>query len=364
MASIHAQRIAQRSGMSFETIKRTADTLRERGLLQESAGQRPNQPLGVDVGEAAVLQPSNRLSGERILVTGASGFIGSHLCRRLCKAGAEVHAISRTKHSKNANGLRWWQGDLAELKTVQKLLATIKPDLIFHLASLVAGARDMDLVMPMLRSNFLSTLNLLTVAAGLGCRRFILTGSQDEPEIGDPEAVPCSPYAAAKWASSAYGRMFHTLYQLPVVMLRVFMVYGPAQQDLRKLIPYVTLSLLRGEAPKLSSGQRQVDWIYVEDVVEGLLAAAQAVGVEGKMIDIGSGTLVSVRNVVEQLVHLINSQIEPLFGAIADRPLEQVRIADLIESHTLIGWQPTIPLGEGLRRTVEWYAGQLRTGMF
>ena len=310
------------------------------------------------------MQSSNRLSGEKVVVTGASGFIGMHLCRRLCKAGAEVHAISRTKHPKNADGLRWWQGDLAELETVQELLATIKPGLIFHLASLVAGARDLDLVIPMLRNNFLTTLNLLTVATDLGCRRLILAGSLEEPEIEDPEAIPCSPYAAAKWASSAYARMFHALYQLPVIMVRIFMVYGPAQQDLRKLIPYVILSLLRGEAPKLSSGQRQVDWIFVEDVVEGFLATAQATGVEGKTIDIGSGTLVSIRTLVEQLVRLINPQIEPLFGAIAERPLERVRMADLMRSHTLIGWKPTTPLEEGLKRTVDWYAGQVRAGTF
>jgi UDP-glucose 4-epimerase len=308
------------------------------------------------------MQSSNRLSGEKVLITGASGFIGSHLCRRLRKVGAEVHAISRTKRAKNADGLRWWQGDLAELKTVQELLATIKPGLIFHLASFVAGARDVSLVIPMLRNNFLTTLNLLTAATDLGCRRLILAGSQEEPEIGDPEAVPCSPYAAAKWASSAYARMFHALYQLPVIMMRIFMVYGPAQQDLRKLIPYVILSLLRGEAPKLSSGQRQVDWIYVEDVVEGFLTTAQALGVEGKTIDIGSGTLVSIRTLVEQLVRLINPQVEPIFGAIAERPLEQVRVADLMKSHALIGWKPTTPLEEGLRRTADWYTGQLRAG--
>jgi UDP-glucose 4-epimerase len=314
------------------------------------------------MGEVAAMLSSSQLVGERILVTGASGFIGSHLCRRLSEAGAEVHAISRTKHSTNADGICWWQGDLAELETVQELLAITKPGLIFHLASLVAGARDVKLVMPMLRSNFLSTLNLLTVASGFGCRRLILTGSQEEPEVGDPEAIPSSPYAAAKWTSSAYARMFHALYQLPVIVMRVFMVYGPAQRDLHKLIPYVTLSLLRGEVPKLSSGHRQVDWIYVEDVVEGLLAASQTIGMEGKTIDIGSGMLVSIRNIVEQLIRLINPQIEPLFGAIADRPLEQVRVADLMRTQALLEWKPTIMLDEGLRRTVEWYTGQLQAG--
>jgi len=301
-----------------------------------------------------------RLPGQKILVTGASGFIGSHLCRRLCRGGMEVHAISRTKPANPEKGVHWWHGDLAEIATVQDLLAAVKPEVIFHLAGHVVGARDLDAVMSTFRSNLMSTVNLLTVAGQIGCRRIVITGSLEEPEQGDPEAVPSSPYAAAKWAGSAYARMFHALYKLPVVILRVFMVYGPAQRDLRKLIPYVILSLLRGEAPKLTSGQRPVDWIYVEDVVEGLLAAAQAADVDGRTIDIGSGELVPIRTVVEQLVRLIDPQLKPLFGALPERPLEQVRVANIARAHAMMGWKPITPLEEGLKHTVEWYKRRLK----
>jgi nucleoside-diphosphate-sugar epimerase len=101
---------------------------------------------------------------------------------------------------------------------------------------------------------------------------------------GDAETYleRCSPYAAAKFAASAYGRMFHALYHTPVTILRLFMVYGPGQQDLRKLVPYVTLALLKGEMPRVSSGVREVDRIYVDDVAAGYLAAATATGVEGE----------------------------------------------------------------------------------
>jgi UDP-glucose 4-epimerase len=305
---------------------------------------------------------SSQFLNQKILVTGASGFIGFHLCRRLCGLGAEVHGTSRTKSSGNENGIQWWQGDLAEADMVRKLLATVRPDVIFHLASYVSGTRDLDAVIPMLQSNLVSTVNLLTIASDVGCRRILLTGSLEEPELGDLQPVPCSPYAAAKWAANAFARMFHALYCLPVVMLRVFMVYGPAQRDLHKLIPYVTLSLLRGEAPKLSSGNREVDWIYVEDVVDGFLAAAQAANIEGQTIDIGSGAMVLVRAVVEHLVRLINPQIEPLFNALPDRPFEQVRVADCAKSYAQIGWSPETALEEGLRRTVHWYERRLREG--
>lgn len=305
----------------------------------------------------------SQFPGQKVLVTGASGFIGSHLCGQLCGSGLEVHAISRTERSNGESGPRWWRGDLLEIEAVRNLLHTIKPDVIFHLASHVAGARELDLVQPTFQNNLLNTVNLLTVACEMGCRRIVLSGSLEEPDEGDPKAVPSSPYAVAKWAGSAYARMFHALYQLPVVILRLFMVYGPAQQDLRKLIPYVTLSLLRGETPKLSNGQRMVDWVYVDDAVTGFLAAARAAKVEGTTIDVGSGELVSVRTVVEHLVRLVNPKIVPIFGALPERPFEQIRVADTKRSQAMMGWVPTISLEEGLRRTVDWYKRRVRDGI-
>jgi nucleoside-diphosphate-sugar epimerase len=240
---------------------------------------------------------------------------------------------------------------------VQRLLHVIKPDVIFHLSGQVTAAPDLQLVLPTLHSLLVSTVNLLTVATDIGCRRIVLAGSLTEPEPGHTDAAPGSPYAAAKWASSTYGRMFHALYRTPVVITRPFMTYGP-RQDRRKFIPYIMLSLLQGEAPKLSSGQWQTDWIYVDDVVDGLLAAAQVPDVEGCAIDLGSGTLVSMRAVVQHIVDLVGSRAEPLFGALPDRPLEPVRIADTASAYALMGWKPTTPLEEGLKRTLDWYKRQ------
>ena len=297
------------------------------------------------------------LSNSTVLVTGASGFIGSHLCQRLLHESCEVHAISRER-SGQQDEVFWWRGDLAESETVHNMLSRIRPDVVFHLAGCVHGARDPQYVLPMFQSNLMSTVNLLAALSEMGCHRIVLTGSLEEPDPIDLQAIPCSPYAAAKWASGAYARMFHALYQLPVVLLRVFMVYGPAQRDVNKLIPYTIRTLLRQEAPKLSSGQRRVDWIYVEDVVEACLAAAQADGINGQTIDVGSGALVPIRTIVEHLVHLINPRIEPLFGALPDRPLEPVRMADSVRSQAMLGWRPQTALDAGLEQTVAWYAAQ------
>jgi len=302
--------------------------------------------------------------GDKVLVTGASGFIGSHLCQRLASLGSEIHAISRSNFTGELPDYSWLQADLIDFARVHALLCDIKPQVIFHLASHVMGSRDREAVLPTFHSNLMSTVNLLTAASEVGCRRFILAGSLEEPDAGTPEAIPSSPYAVAKWASSAYTRMFHALYQLPTVILRIFMVYGPAQRDILKVIPYTALSLLRGEEPKLTSGQRQIDWIYVDDVVDGLIAAAQASGIEGRTLDIGSGALVSIRAVVQHLVHLIDPQAKLHFGAVPERPLEQVRVADIAKTYSQLGWQPTTSLQAGLQRTVAWYAERLQDGAF
>jgi UDP-glucose 4-epimerase len=300
--------------------------------------------------------------GQRVLVSGASGFIGSHLCERLVESGAEVHGVSRTGGQSEESGIHWWQADLAETALVRELFESIGPDTVVHLASHVVGGASADLVLPTFRSNLLTTVNILTASVEFPCRRIVLAGTMMEPDHDDPQAIAASPYAVAKWAGGAYARMFHALHGVPVVNLRLFMVYGPGQRDLKKLIPYTILSLLRGESPRLASGGWDVDWVYVDDVVEAFLAAAQVDGIEGRTLDVGSGELVSTRGVVERLSRLIGSETEPTFGALEDRPGELPRAADVKRSLEGMGWRPSISLDEGLRRTIAWYQERVVAG--
>jgi nucleoside-diphosphate-sugar epimerase len=300
---------------------------------------------------------TNSLSGQRLLVTGGTGFIGSQVCRRAVELGATVHSCSRGR-GRLSDDVRWERADLAEESAVRDLFRRLRPDLVLHLASEMSGARDRRLVVPTLRANLLATVNVMLACADAGCRRLVLAGSMEEPDLGDADAVPQSPYAASKWASLAYARLFRALYELPVVHLRVFMVYGPGQRDLRKLVPYVITSLLRGSAPRLTSGARPVDWIYVEDVVDAFLRAATAPGVDGESLDIGSGDLVTVRTVAGRLRELVGAEVQPEFGAIADRRLERVRAADPALAAEAIGWRPLTTLEEGLKRTVEHYRSE------
>lgn len=295
------------------------------------------------------------LEGQTVLITGASGFIGAALSRRLRSLGAVVHGVSRQPRNNGDGCDYWWRSNLAEIDDARRLMTAARPAVIFHLASHVTGARDVSVVPVTLRDNLVSAVHLLAAATETGCRRILLAGSLEEPDPESGWPVPASPYAAAKFAASAYARMFHALYRTPVVLLRLFMVYGPGQVDEKKLVPYVIRALLEGRAPELSSGRRQVDWVYVDDVVEGCLAAAQADSVDGETLDIGSGVLVPVRELVEQLVAQIGTDVPPRFAALPDRPFEQERVADVARTRARIGWRPRVDLMEGLARTVAWY---------
>jgi UDP-glucose 4-epimerase len=298
----------------------------------------------------------NDLNGSRVLVTGASGFIGQHLCQALIAHGAQVRGVSRDEQA-DREGLSWSRLDVADHKGLAGVFSDFRPDFVFHLASEVTGARDRAVVLPTFKSNLISTVNLLDLSAGHGCRRVVLAGSLEEPEA--PGSPPASPYAAAKAASSLYAALFHSLYGTPVVTACLFMVYGPGQRDTTKLIPYLIRTLLRHEVPRLSSGTRPVDWIYVSDVVDGLLRCATAAGVEGRTVELGSGQLVTIRELAESLGALIAPEVRLGFGELPDRPFERVRAANVKETGNLIVWQPRTMLAEGLQKTIEYYREQI-----
>jgi UDP-glucose 4-epimerase len=295
------------------------------------------------------------LSGRTALVTGATGFIGRALVRRLRDAGATVHCVSRRHQPAAGPWVRWWQADLADAADVRRLFAGVKPDLVFHLAGLTSAARGLEGVLPILHANLVPTVNILVAASQYPVGRLLLAGSLEEPLPGGTWPVASSPYAASKLAAAAYMRMCHALYGAPAVWLRVFMVYGPHQSDLHKLVPHVTCSLLRGEVPALSSGRRPIDWIYVDDVADAFLAAAVAEGVEGETLDVGSGRLVTVREVAERLAQIIDPRLPPSFGSVPERRLEQTCVADVDRTVARLGFRAHTSLDVGLRKTVEWY---------
>lgn len=299
--------------------------------------------------------------GHKVLITGGSGFLGSYLCRRLIRLGAEVHATSRSHRASERGGPIWWHSDLSSIHHVRKLLTELRPTVVYHLAGAAGAKPDLELVLPAIEGLLISAVNVLVAGTEAGCRRIVMTGSLTEPIRGEHPPTPSSPYAAAKWASSAYARMFYSLYGTPCVVLTPFMTFGPAQ-DPNKIIPSVVLSLLRQQAPQLSSGLWEVDWIFVEDVIDAFITAAMAPEIEGECLDLGTGTKRTVRSVVEQIALLMKTATAPLFGILPDRPMEPVRSADTELTYQRLKWRAQTSLDDGLRQTIAWYASHSRAG--
>ncbi|MEL7059410.1 MAG: NAD(P)-dependent oxidoreductase [Acidobacteriota bacterium] len=306
--------------------------------------------------------PLDALRGARVLLTGATGFVGRRVLERLQGLGVDPIAVSRHEPPSDlADAATWRRVDLADAADARRLVENERPEIVLHLASRVAGARDLDLVLPTLRDNLASTVHLLDGFARLGDAgtRFVQVGSLEEPD--DPaDSVPSSPYAASKAAASAYCDMFHRLWATPTVVARVFMVYGPGRQDERKLVPYVIRELLAGRRPSLSSGTRPVDWVFVDDVAEGLLRLAVADGVAGRRVDLGRGELTTVAEVVRAIHRHLTPAEPPSFGGREDRRAEQVRRADVEATRALLGWAPTVDLEDGLERAIAWFRAHPR----
>jgi len=302
---------------------------------------------------AAATAGSLTWGNRRCAVTGPAGFIGTALCRELSARGAEVHGWGRKRHL-DLQVAHWHDCDVTDAERVDQLFASVRPDVVFHLASHVTGSRSIDLVLPILRDNLLGTVHVLAAAAKHGNPRVLCLGSLQEPDL-EPRAAPNSPYGAAKFAANAYARMYAEVYSLPVTIARPFMVYGPGQLDLTKLVPYVTTQLLNGQQAQLSSGAQSFDWVYIDDVVDALLAATATLQTVGKTVDVGCGVLTSVKDVALGIARRLQKTDALRLGAIADRRMEQTRCSDVEATERLTGWRPRVGLEAGLDATVQWY---------
>jgi nucleoside-diphosphate-sugar epimerase len=299
------------------------------------------------------------------LVTGATGFIGTALCRWLTRAGAEVWGAGR--HSSGPPTDRWLSCDVTDRAQVEAAIGTSRPDTVFPLASIVTGDRKLEVVLPTLQANLMGFVNVALAAGRSRCRRIISMGSLQEPDQSLP-AIPSSPYAAAKHAAGCYARMFAEVFNFPIAIARPLMVYGPGQSDLTKLVPYVLSQLLAGRKASLSTGTHPFDWVYIDDVCDALIAIASCEGAIGRTIDIGTGVLTPVIDVARGLARRLNASHLLDVGAIPDRVGEPIRTADTTTIKALASWEAQFNLQEGLDRTVDWFGKhaadqQTRCGM-
>ena len=302
---------------------------------------------------------TGRWVGERILVTGAAGFIGRRLVRRLVEAGAQVWAVVAPDEPPEgvaalpaeAQQLAF---DLRDVEAVQGGLAEAVPYIVFHMAAVGVTNPQIDPMLA-LTVNAGGTINLLETLKGRELDRIVSVGTCYE--YGAREAVegldPFNAYAASKVAAWAFGRMYWRAYDLPVVTVRPFQVYGPGQPD-RALIPAAIRAALAGKDFPMTRGEQERDFIYVDDVVEGMLAAAQAPGIEGESVDLGTGQVYEIRQVITRIWEMVGAQGRMLAGALPYRLGEvMLSIADANRTTRLTRWQARVELEDGLGRTIE-----------
>jgi nucleoside-diphosphate-sugar epimerase len=244
-------------------------------------------------------------------------------------------------------------------------VAAVRPAYVLHLAAYTHVAKSWHRVDECVQTNIQGTINLLQALARVDYARFVYTGTSEiygdvtVPFQEHGPVNPVSPYAVSKYAGERYCRMFHQGRGWPVVMLRPFNAFGPAQSPDR-VIPEIITKALRGQELHMTGGRQTREFNYVDDLADGFVRAVTAAGIDGEIINLGCGVEISMRELAGKVLSLLGDPIQPRFGALPDRPNEIWRMyADASKARDRLGWQPTTSLDEGLRRTVEWYRAEL-----
>lgn len=299
----------------------------------------------------------------RILLTGATGFLGSHVARYLLACNCHVAALVRSP----ANSWRIADilpdfhvisGNLADLSNVADEINAFAPEVTIHLAWYGVGNRYRN--NPQQVTNLHASLNLLEVVRAAGCHSWVGLGSQAEYGICNQavsEELPTNPvtmYGVTKLCSCLLTQQLCDLHGMRFVWLRLFSAYGPADSP-GWMIPYVILTLLHGKRPALSAGEQRWDYLFVEDAAEVIYRVAVKPDVQG-VFNLGSGEAHTVRSIVERIRDLIDPQLPLGFGEVPYRPDQIMHLqADISRLREATGWSPQLGLEDGLRRTVDWH---------
>jgi dTDP-glucose 4,6-dehydratase len=309
--------------------------------------------------------------GRRALVTGAAGFIGSHLVEALAGRGARVRAFVRYNSRSDAgflaelppaaaDAVEIVRGDITDGAAVAEAMAGI--DSVFHLAAVVSVAYSFRHPRETVSVNVMGTLNILEAARTTRPRRIVHSSSSEV--YGTARTVPIgedhplqaqSPYAASKVAAEKLCESFHRAYGVPVVVLRPFNTYGPRQSP-RAVIPAIARQVLNEPQVRLGALWPRRDFTYVSDTVAGFMLAAEAEAVEGEVINLGTGAEISVGALAERINAIAGAAVPVVTDEQRLRPADSEvgrLVSDNRRAAERIGWRPAMSLDEGLAHTIE-----------
>jgi dTDP-glucose 4,6-dehydratase len=312
-----------------------------------------------------------------VLVTGAGGFIGSHLVEALVKDGARVRAFTRYNSRgdpgllvqlppETASQLEIIPGDLNDLPAL--LTASQGVEIIFHLGAVISIPYSYVHPLEVVQSNVLGTMNVLLAARQQGVERLVHTSTSEV--YGTAQRVPIdeshplqgqSPYSASKIGADKLAESFSCAYGLPVVTVRPFNTYGP-RQSTRAVIPTIITQALTQEVIQLGNLDARRDLTYVSDTVSGFLQAGRAAGVEGETFNLGTGQEIAIGELARMIIRLTGRPVDIRVDPTRLRPEKsevQRLLADNRQARERLGWLPQIDLQQGLLRTIEWFSMHL-----
>jgi len=293
----------------------------------------------------------------RVLVTGASGFVGQHLCRKLAAQGTTTFGLSRSASRDTLPvGVIPIAADVTRRDEMIAALQRARPSHVVHLAAV--GATEPFLpIEEAQRVNLTGTIHVLEASQAVGIQRFLHVGTAYEHSAATSQQ-PHNPYVASKVAAWSYWQTFIQQHQLEAVAVRLYYVYGPQQR--RGLIPAAVQAAQRHERFEMTPGEQRRDFVYVTDVVDALIAALTTPGVCGQTYDIGTGVGLQVKTVVQHISEITHSRGQYVLGALDYRPNEEMElIATPAAAQRDLNWQAQVSFDEGIVKTIDAYRRQV-----
>ena len=302
---------------------------------------------------------------KRVLLTGATGFVGANLARRLLHDGHEVHLLVRAQHAtwrleSIQHDVRLHETDLRDAESVDASVDRIRPEWIFHLAAHGAYSHQTD-PRQIFQTNVLGTVHLVEACLRNGFEAFVNTGSSSEYGFKDhppTEATwlePNSTYAVAKASATLFCRQVAQSRGVHLPTLRLYSIFGPYEEPTR-LLPTLILHGLDGRLPPLVDPEIARDFVTIDDTIEAyLLAAERPLGEAGAVYNVGTGTQTTLRDVVEIARKVLEIPVEPQWGSMPDRKWDtSVWVAAPHKIREDLGWRPRLDFEQGLRAMVDW----------
>ena len=305
------------------------------------------------------------LDGKRVLITGATGFIGANLARRCLESGSEVYILTRITSDRwriedILTELHDYKADLSDYERLETILPEISPDIVYHTA-VYGGDFAQKNFRIMVESNLLGTVNLITACKKVDLELFVNTGSSSEygvktaPMSEDDLLEPVNDYGISKSSATLYCQAKARSEELPIITLRLFSPYGSFEGPGR-LISSTILACLREECPRISSRDFVRDFVYINDVFSAYLKAADSPCFGGKIFNIVSGKQHSVGEVVDTVLWLTGNKVTPIIDIPQKWQNEPVVWqADISRARTYLGWCPEYDLERGLDATIKWF---------